>query len=223
MTGYIDENGSGFVFTFDALGRRIAIAITPAMNVGGTTAQSFQYDGLSRQTQAIDTVSITSAEVDFFYDSKNRVLEEEQIYGGITCYTTHTAWQSLHATQVTYPSTDITISNTYDLLYRRNVVSGISTINGTLDTVGWQFFGPSRIVETNFGSGSLIATQMNNARTNSAVQATVPLPAWGDDSSINSATMEWEDDHQAIFDRRHQRLYVCVQRHHFLGRLYHIL
>jgi hypothetical protein len=36
-------------------------------------------------------------------------------------------------------------------------------------------------METKISSFS--ATQMNNARTHSAVQAGVPLPAWGDDAS----------------------------------------
>jgi len=43
----------------------------------------------------------------------------------------------------------------------------------------WHEIHGSPVLEANYGSGSLIATQMNNARTNSAVQATVPLPAWG--------------------------------------------
>lgn len=183
LIGFIDENGSVFVFGFDALGRRISVTITPATNVIGTTAQSFQYDGLSRNTQAIDTVVSTSAEVDFVYDSLSRVLEETQIYGGQTRNTTHTAWTSLIATQVTYPTSDISITYGYDVLYRRNSLAGISALHGTLDTVTWEFFGSGRIVETNYGNGSLIATQMNNARTNSAVQPTVPLPAWGNNSS----------------------------------------
>jgi RHS repeat-associated protein len=183
LIGYTDENGSVFVFTFDALSRKITTAITRATNVIGTTAQSFQYDGLSRNTKAVDTVTSTSAEVDFVYDSLNRVLEETQIYGGNTRYTTHTAWISLPATQVTYPTTDITLSNGYDLLYRRNSLSGVSAAHGDLDSVVWQFFGPKRIVEANYGSGSLIVTQMNNARTHSAVQATVPQPAWGNIST----------------------------------------
>jgi len=64
LIGFTDENGSAFVFTVDALGRRTAVAITLATGVVGTTAQSFQYDGLSRNTQAIDTVGSTNAEVE---------------------------------------------------------------------------------------------------------------------------------------------------------------
>jgi len=178
LINYYDENAGVFDFSYDALGRETTV-IAFALS---TAVRGSQYDGLSRQTQAIYTV-VSATEVDFFYDSLNRVLEEEQIYSSITCYATHTSWTSLVATHVTYPSSDITISNGYDPLYRRNSLSGISAINGTLDTVDWQFFGPQRIVETNYGSGSLIATQMNNARTHSAVQPSVPLPPWGNISS----------------------------------------
>jgi hypothetical protein len=47
---YTDENGSVVVFTFDALCRKIATAISLATGVGGTTAQTFQYDGLFHLT-----------------------------------------------------------------------------------------------------------------------------------------------------------------------------
>ena len=183
LTGYTDENGSVFAFTYDALSRKTTVAITPATGVVGTTAQSFQYDGLSRQTQAIDTVSSTHAEVDFVYDSINRTIEEIQKYEGNTRYTTHNNWVSFPAQQVTYPTEDFNVNNTYDLLYRRTFLYPVYAFFGGIDSVAWQFCGPNRVVETNYASGSLIATQMNNARTHSAIQATVPLPVWGNIST----------------------------------------
>jgi len=42
----------------------------------------------------------------------------------------------------------------------------------------WQFFG-NRTATTTLGNG-IICSFMNNSQTNSAVQSTVPLPAWGD-------------------------------------------
>jgi YD repeat-containing protein len=39
VTGYADENGSVFANAYDALGRRTAVAVTPATGVIGTTAQ----------------------------------------------------------------------------------------------------------------------------------------------------------------------------------------
>ena len=53
-----------FNYTVDPLGRRRACSITPESGVAGsdsegtcrTTEQSFQYDGLSRMTKAVDTI-----------------------------------------------------------------------------------------------------------------------------------------------------------------------
>ena len=64
---YTDENGSVFNNTFDALGRKISVAIVPATDNGvstTTTGQSFQYDGLSRMTSAVDTDGTYPAERD---------------------------------------------------------------------------------------------------------------------------------------------------------------
>ena len=84
VTSFTDENGSVFQNTFDALGRKTAVAITLAAGVVGTTAQSFQYDGLSRTTFARDGVVSTNADVTLAYDSLGRVLEDAQAYGSNT-------------------------------------------------------------------------------------------------------------------------------------------
>jgi len=77
---YTDENGSVFSNTFDALGRKTTVAITLASGVVGTTAQSSQFDGLSRMTFARDSVGGTNADVTIVYDSLSRVLEESETY-----------------------------------------------------------------------------------------------------------------------------------------------
>ena len=79
---YTDENQSVFEYTYDAMGRRIEAAITRAAGVVGTTAQAFQYDGLSRMTCASDTSGGSAAESRFFHDSLGRLVEEQQSYGG---------------------------------------------------------------------------------------------------------------------------------------------
>ncbi len=91
---FTDENGSQFTNTFDALGRKFAVAITPAAGVLGTTGQSFQYDGLSRMTFARDSVGSTNADVTLAYDSLGRVLEDAQAYGSNTRYVTNSAFTS---------------------------------------------------------------------------------------------------------------------------------
>ena len=46
----------------------------------------------------------------------------------------------------------------------------------------WAFYGAGRVAELMFANG-LICTQLNNARTHSAVQSDLANPAWGDQSS----------------------------------------
>jgi RHS repeat-associated protein len=175
---YTDENGSVFSNTFDPLGRKTAVGIAPAAGVSGTTAQSFQFDGLSRPTFARDSVGITNADVTNVYDSLNRLLEESQVYGGNTRNVTNTAFVSMPASGFEFPN-NRQLANTYDLLYRRALVQDVTN---SVNVAAWQFFGQSRVAEVTLGN-SLICTWMNNARTHSAVQPSVTNPAWGSQSS----------------------------------------
>ena len=179
VTEYTDENGSVFAYTYDAIGRSTAVAVTGASNVIGTTAQSFEYDGLGRRTKAVDT-SGSDADCLFAYDSLSRLVEEVQTFGGNTRYVTGSAFESLLITERTYPSTR-EVGYNYDELYRRDEI--IDDPSGTPATIAqWAFYGAGRVAELNLGNG-LICTQMNNARTNSAVQSDVANPAWGDKST----------------------------------------
>ena len=175
MVEYIDENGSAFTFTLDALGRKTAVAVTPAAGVVGTTAQSFQYDGLSRTTFSRDTAG-SNADASFFFDSLGRSVEEQQSFGGNDRFVTHTALASLAASGFTLPNGRV-LAYTTDDLYRRTQIS-----EGASALATWSFFGPARVPEVKLGNG-LILTHMNNARTRSAVQNGVANPAWGDASS----------------------------------------
>ena len=80
VTTFTDENGSVFTNTFDPLGRKYAVAITPAAGIGGTTAQAFQYDGLSRMTFAQDTVSSTNANVTLVLKQVNAAVLTAMIF-----------------------------------------------------------------------------------------------------------------------------------------------
>jgi RHS repeat-associated protein len=194
LTGFTDENGSVFAFTYDALSRKTSVTCTPASGVVDIGTISYQYDGLSRATQY--QADSSSSTVQLAYDSINRTVEEFQTYSSISGVVVRTQLQSWVATQITYPN-NITATNTYDPLYRRVSVAGAYGATA-LDTVSWNFFGPTRVVETNWGAGSLIATQMNNARTHSAVQAAVPLPAWG---SISTDQLGYDGEGRMITKR----------------------
>ncbi len=178
LVTFTDENRSVFQNTFDALGRKFAVAITAATGVVGTTAQSFQYDGLSRATFARDSVGSTNADVTLVYDSLGRTLEDSQAYAGHVRSATNAAFTSHPVSQFTFPN-GRQITNVYDLLYRRSQVLETSD---TLTIAAWQFFGPSRLARVQLGNG-LVCTWMNDAGTRSAVQAGLPTPGWGDRSS----------------------------------------
>ncbi len=175
---YTNENGSVFTNTFDAAGRKTAVSITLASGVVGTTAQSFQYDGLSRMTFARDSVSTTHVDVTLVYDSLGRMLEDSQAFGGNTRNVTSEKFTSHPMTQFAFPN-GRQITNTYDDLYRRTLVEETS---GGADIAAWEFFGSGRVAECVLGNG-LIMSFMNNARTRSAMQEDLASPTWGNQSS----------------------------------------
>jgi RHS repeat-associated protein len=89
-------------------------------------------------------------------------------------YTTHDQWTSLVPTSLTYPS-GRQVTSGYDALYRKNTIHETS---GGASIAAWQFFGNRTATQT-LGNG-IVCSFMNNAQTNSAVQVSVPNPAWGD-------------------------------------------
>ena len=112
------------------------------------------------------------------YDSLSRVLEDSQTWANQAVHGTHTAFASHPITEFTFPS-GRQLQNQYDALYRRTQVG---EAGGDAITT-WQFFGPSRVVESTLGNG-LICTQLNNVRMRSAaVGQASSLPSWGDQSS----------------------------------------
>ncbi len=176
---FIDCNGSRFTNTWDPMGRKINTTIAPASGIGGTTAQSFQYNGLAQTTFARDTANGNNADVTLVYDSIQRTVEEAQAYGGNTRFVTNDAFTSLPVSQFTYPNSR-QVNNSFDKLYRRQQIIEAAT-SAVIAT--WQYFGPSRVAEVALGNG-IIQTMLNNARTHSAVQfGTVSNPAWGTPSS----------------------------------------
>ncbi len=170
---YTDENGSVFANEFDAVGRRTRCDITPQAGIGGTTVQSFRYDGLSRVRFAVDDEVGSTL---FAYDSLSRLVEESQ--AGALNPSTNSAFQSFPATEFTFRS-GRKLTNVFDTLYRRKQVK--ETTGGT-NIASWEFMGPNRVAETSLGNG-LICTWLNNDRTHSAVQSGVSNPAWGNQSS----------------------------------------
>ncbi len=69
---FTDCNGSKFSNTWDPMSRKTNKSIAPASGIGGTTAQSFQYNGLGQTTFARDTANGNNA------DSINRLLQYQR-------------------------------------------------------------------------------------------------------------------------------------------------
>src|SRR5882724_8345197 len=70
------------------------------------------------------------------------------------------------------------ITNEYNELYRSTKIRE----NGGSEIAIWRFFGPSRVAELQLGNG-LVCTYLDNSRSHSAVQESLPNPSWGDQSS----------------------------------------
>ncbi|MCI0636723.1 MAG: hypothetical protein L0206_22820, partial [Actinobacteria bacterium] len=75
-----DPNGSEVTRTYDALHRLIRCQVARAPGVGGTTLETYAYDGLSRLTFASDDngAPATAEVTERVYDSLSRLLEERQ-------------------------------------------------------------------------------------------------------------------------------------------------
>ena len=76
----IDPNGSVITQTFDVLNRLIRRSVLRVTRVGGTTLETYGYDGLSRLTKSEDNNGApTNAQTcEYVYDSLSRILEERQ-------------------------------------------------------------------------------------------------------------------------------------------------
>jgi RHS repeat-associated protein len=171
---YTDELGTTFTNGLDAMGRVTGITLG-GTSTDGTTSQGFQFDGLSRPTQGVDTGDLIIT-VNLFHDSISRNVEEEHIFGGNTRHVTNTEFTSLPSSQVTYaePQNRV-VESFYDMLYRRNVVSDA----GGTPIADWRFYGAARIADFTFGNG-IIGSHLNKAGSDSAVQASASNPPWGD-------------------------------------------
>jgi RHS repeat-associated protein len=179
---FTDCNGSIFTNTWDCMGRKTAVAIAPAPGLGGTTSQSFQYDGLSRQTSSSDTTPTGTVQVAKVFDSLGRTLEEAPNTQGLVRYLTNAAFTSYPPTQFTYPNGRRQVNWTYDLLYRRQSCTD-PAVTPAVTIASWNYLGPSRVAEVSLNNQAIIQTMLNNARTSSAVQSSVPNPVWGTQSS----------------------------------------
>ncbi|MBL4847828.1 MAG: RHS repeat-associated core domain-containing protein, partial [Planctomycetes bacterium] len=121
-----DPNGTVVTKSFDVLNRTTATSIARAAGVGGTTAETLEYDGLSRLTRCTDDnggpTTIQTAEK--VYDSLSRLIEERQNGQAVSNVFTGDSKRL----QCTYPGGRV-IRNTFDVIDR------VKTINDATGTV----------------------------------------------------------------------------------------
>ncbi len=132
---FTDENGSVVNSQFDAINRRTASNVTRAPGVVGTTATSYEYDGLSRLTRATDNNEPGDASDDstitFAYDSLSRVIEETQQMGSLSAKAVSSAWRAENLrVHLTYPN-ERALGHTYDDLDRLQAIQEESPFTPT--------------------------------------------------------------------------------------------
>ena len=119
----VDPNGSVITKAYDALNRLLRVDVLRAPGVGGTTVQTFAYDGASRLVQATDD-NMGGETCEWVFDSLGRVLEERQSGRVVSSRYTGDGKRA----QVTYPG-GRTITRTFDGIDRiKTLVDGATQL-----------------------------------------------------------------------------------------------
>jgi|GEM_PF-3413750 len=159
-----DENGSVWACLYDAINRRIGCDITRAFNVIGTTAETYEYDGLSRLALATDNnepaASSDDSVISYAYDSLSRVVEETQKIGGLDAKVISSDWLAENLrTGLIYPN-DRQLEYTYDRLDRLNTVADTGA---TLPIADYDYLGVNRVAERAYPLNGTRMTYLNDA------------------------------------------------------------
>src|SRR5262249_55579448 len=149
-----DANGSVVTRTFDALNRLTQVDVVRGTGVGGTTQQTYGYDGLSRLTSASDDNG-TGHLCEYVWDSLSRKLEEGQDGQAISSRYTGDGKRR----EVVYPG-GRTIDRTFDALDR---IKTLADGNGLLAASDWVGPGLRELRRTNRNGTSL--SFLNDAGT----------------------------------------------------------
>jgi YD repeat-containing protein len=169
LTSHTDPNGTIVSHTYDDAHRLVETDVSPATGVEGTTEQTFEHDGLSRLTLAIDNNDPTSTEDDvtvgFLHDSLSRVIEEGQQVGGgtgVEVLTTDFGWLAADLlTDLIYPS-GRHIQYGYDGADRLVSVGDVDT--SRTEGASYDYFGLGR-VHTRDSNNGVRSTRLDDAGT----------------------------------------------------------
>ncbi len=177
----LDENGSQIDLGYDVLDRLTSRTITRAVDVGGTTAEIYQYDGLGRLTSAEDDDS----RVVRHYDSLGRVLQEDLDLLGdpfpeASTFATYDGVGNLK--NCTYPGSR-TLTMTHDSLERLDTISD----SGEL-IADYSFLGPHRVDEKVLGNNTVTTFGYSpSRRIETTTHHSIPL---SQDFDVRTATWD---------------------------------
>jgi RHS repeat-associated protein len=158
-----DQNGTLVTNTYDALNRLINRSIVPAPGVGGTTSETFGYDGLSRTTLAQDNDST----VIFTFDSLGNLRSENQ--NGKTISSSYDGVSN--RVNLNYPS-GRSFTQVFDALNR------IQQINESSNTIAnYKYIGPSsRVEQRDYLNGIRLTPTYDGIQRVTRVQHKKPYP-----------------------------------------------
>lgn len=152
LVQFTDQNGSVWTNDYDGLNRLVHLDIQRAAGIEGTTIQDFEYDGLSRETRAVDNNS-SLAVTTFIYDSLSNLLEDNQQNGLVTSNNYDGAGNRI---ELTYPNNRV-VNFTFDALER------IKTVPGAVSN--YSYVGPGRLLEKVFNNATKL-TYLDNSGVN---------------------------------------------------------
>jgi YD repeat-containing protein len=227
VTAVTDANGSDFLNTYDAAHRLIAVEVTPAAGVVGTTEQSFEYDGLNRPTLTTDNNDPGDPDDDvtttMFYDSLSRLIEEGQQIGsgaGVEVLTTDYGWLAGGLlTDLIYPD-GRHIQTSYDGAER---VTSILDLDPTAsEGASFDYFGLGRVHTRTYNSG-LVTTMLDDAGTTDigfdGVKRITLLRHVDPAAGTEHAAFEYRYD-RASNPTSHRRLHHGDGSGNFMGEIY---
>jgi RHS repeat-associated protein len=152
------RNGTVVTNTYDALNRLTNRSITRAQGVGGTLFENYDYDALSRLTQAENDFSV----IERNYNGLNQLIEEKQM-GKIINFT----YDNLNNLKsIRYPNGRM-IERDFDTLNRISKVKG-----GAANIADMSYIGRSyRMLSKQYGNGDIINFLYDQGRRMTTIEA----------------------------------------------------
>jgi len=152
-----DANGSVVTTAYDLLNRQTGKTIVPGPGVadqanGGTTAETFQYDGLSRLIRAEDNDSLVSRQYDSLSNTVREVQNQVPPFGAADDRVVLSTYDGIgNKLTCTYPGGRV-INTTFDELDRKKTIT--DTTGAPQMIAAYDYIGPGRVERRDYGNGT---------------------------------------------------------------------